>query len=717
MTAPGSLRTGGFGPHQSLLAAGAGSLLLAGWLAYLAANVPAVSRGDFFLAMMRVARSVERGDLLYAITWPVHILGGHIVFYERVLQLVNYYLFGFSPQFVKGAALAAWSLLAFGAFLFVRRLPLSEGARFACMLLLALLTFSPLPWATVVWADSTIPYLSALIALLFVAPALVRGIESGWRAAGRGRMLLCCVAVIFGSGVGWAILPALAWLAALRKVRRGQGRKVLVVTATAVVVVSALVWLLVTFFWLELRLRDVAVSLATLPANVGRVGAYFLSLLGTFSGVSERPWNLPLGAAFFVASLATCFFYRRREGRATEPELLYLFGMLGLVLVTLGRWKVAVDIFGGSPPSYYHLFALPAYYGFIAMALRLLPQRSAPWVGLAALAALGASYAVQTPAYHRELAEQRDLYLNMIRPLQGWRMTESTRMIGGPEINHEVYFDFLPMLKRTGRYSALSGPFEPYKSTRIAPPVPTGNGNSCSAYRNLDLLLAEPDRRRIYGAAQDLPNYWRFVGVARQPGRCEQSGLAVSLVDSSGVVLCKSWTTANVHWAFDAPQHRDAAASPFAFDFTCPVENGEYFLVSQDAAGKVLEALPVVDRPPLPLAPPMPTANERTCGAYRNLELLATVKAKVDRRFVGVARNPASCDDSGLRVALVERSGTVACRARTAPVVSWPAPAEHAHIMSSGFAFDFTCPVGNGDYFLVTQDGAGNVLEALKVLP
>lgn len=603
-------------------AAAVGLLLLGGWLVYLAQYVPALSRGDFFLAMMRVARSVEQGDLLYALTWPLHILGGHIVFYERLLQLANYYLFGFSPLFVKAAAMAAWSLLAVAVFLFIRRLPLAEGTRLACLLLFAVLTFTPLPWLVVVWADSTVPYLSSLIVLLFVAPVLVGATEDGWRATGRARVALATVLVIFGSGVGWAILPALAWLTLLHKARQGHLRRILPRLAAAAALAVAAAWLMLTFFWFELRLGVVVESLAVLPGNLGRVMAYFVSLFGTFFAATARPWNLWLGGAFLAVSLATYVAYRRRIGRASEPELLYVFGVVGLALVSLGRWKLGADRGEESPLSYYHLFALPAYYGFVAMALRLLPQRAAPRVGGAAAMALAVAFAAAAPGHHKQLLETRYLYQQMIRPLQGWRMTESTRLIGEPEINHEIYFEFLPMLKRTGRWPQLTADFHPYKSTRMAPPQATANGRSCGAYRNLELLMTEPDRRAVYGAAADLPDYRRFVGAAREPGQCEQSGMSVSLVAADGTVMCRTWTTSNVHWNYNAPQHADIAASPYAFDFTCPVEEGDYFLVAQDPAGKVFEALPVASKL-APMAPPAATGNGRTSSTYRNLEVLA----------------------------------------------------------------------------------------------
>ena len=596
MMAPASIRDRltGLRSRPRVLMAAVGAFLLLAWLGYLSAVVPSVSRGDFFLAMVRLARSVEQGDLLYAVTWPLHILGGHIVFYERVLQLTNYYVFDFSPHFVKAVAMITWVLLAVGVFRFVRRLDLPEWTRFACLLLLALLTFNVTPWFTIVWADATIPYLSSLVVLLLVAPTLVRAVNEGNVAA--WRIALCMVLVIFGSGVGWSILPAMAWLYALRMFRDGRLRRFLLVAGAGLVFVAVAAWVAVTFFPLALRLGLVEESLANLPGNLGRVLAYFLSLFATFFAISERPWNLWLGGAVFFASLLAYAAWRRRATGASEAELLYVFGVLGMVLVSLGRWKLAVDRGDPSPQPYYHMFALPAYYGFVAMALgRLRIRGSSAWAGVVLLAALLPFHVGQMPAYHRKAMAQRYDYQQMIVPIQGWRMTESSRLIGEPEINHEIYFEFLPMMKRDGKYPQLSERFHPYRSSRMAPPVATPPRSTCSTgYRDLHLLHAEPDVRAIYGAKADLPDYRRFVGVARAHGDCDAPGIAVSLVSDDGTVSCRTWTTPNVHWHFDVPEHRSIAASGFAFDFTCPVTPGGYFLVSQDRDGAVLDAVRVL---------------------------------------------------------------------------------------------------------------------------
>lgn len=583
-------------PARPQAGAAALGLVLAAWLVYLYRNVPSVSRGDFFLAMVRFARSVEQGEWLYVLTWPVHILGGHIVFYERVLQLTNYYLFDYSPHFVKYVAMVAWVLLGIGILRFVVRLPLPQPSRLAALLLLALVTFNPIPWASIVWADSTIPYLSALIALLFVSRHLVAAVEGEWTGRAFAGALLCCVLVIFGSGVGWSILPAMGWLIALRMAREGRLRKFLLLAAVLAAAVAVAVWIGVTFFPRTLRMGLVRESLASLPDNLEHVAAYFVSLFATFFAVSERPWNLWLGGGLFGVSLATYFFYRRRTGTATEPELLYVFGVLSLVLVSLGRWKLAADRGWSSPVTYYHLFALPVFYGFVTMALRLLPERARPRLAWGGLAALATAYAVSMGPYHLGMRGTYNDFTQMIRPLQGWRMTDGTRFIGEPELNHELFSEFLPLLKRDGKYVELSGPFHPYRSSRMAPPQPTENRRSCSSgYRNLDLMHTSPDRRRVYGAAAHLPDYRRFVGTARNALDCDQQDVAVSLVATDGTVLCKSWTTPNVYWYFEDKAHLDITRSPFAFDFTCPVEAGAgYFLVSQDPQGKLLETLRVL---------------------------------------------------------------------------------------------------------------------------
>jgi hypothetical protein len=355
----------------------AGLGILALWLAYLLWRVPIVSRGDFLLAIMRVTENVEEDRWLDALTWPLHILGGHIVFYTRVLQLVNYYGFGYSPVFVKLAAVAAWGLVGWAGWRMLKRQQLAAGAEAATLLLLAVITFNPIPWEVLSWPDSTVPYLSSLIALLFVAPALVRVLNSHTLRGQVGLLAGLCVLVIIGSGVGWAIIPALGWVAVATGFAEGRGKHTKVVIA-AVAAALALVAVAVAFFPGQLRLGLVTQSLAALPQNLGAVCGYFFSLFATVVGVSARPLASWVGGAVFAASFLVYLAYKRRFRMATEPELLFIFGVGSLALVSLGRWKLNVD--RGTAVTYYHLFGLPAFYGAILMAARLLPAKAASWL-------------------------------------------------------------------------------------------------------------------------------------------------------------------------------------------------------------------------------------------------------------------------------------------------------------------------------------------------
>jgi hypothetical protein len=565
--------------------------VLAAWLGYLAWVVPSVSRGDFLLAILRVDADFRAGRLLQAITWPFYILGGHIVFYERALQLLNYYLLHYSPDFVKFSCLAAWGLLGLGLWRFVRRLPMGDGAQAAALLLLAVITFNPIAWETIAWPDATVPYLSALIALLFGLGPLVDILRQPAFTGHWRRLVVLCVLVIIGSGVGWAIIPTVMWVA-LTTGAPERRRARLKAAGAAALVLAAAAAVMIVFLPGILRLGLVTQSLAALPENLGRFVAYFLSLFSTLFGIHERPLGVIAGGAIFLASLLVYARYKRRFGEPSGEEVLYVFGLGGVLLVALGRWKLNMD--RGLVVTYYHLFALPAFYGMLVMGLRLLPARRVSRAAIVAAVVLAASIGSQVAFYSRSLVSLADAFRHMIPAVSGWRMTEATRLIGSPGHDQDIFFDYLPRLKAQDRYRSLSRDFHPYRSTRIAPPVETANPRNCNAdYRNLQAFETGVDDRAPY--TQGYPQYpfHRFVGVARNPADCDQAGVSVSLVDAAGVVQCKSLTTPNVYWHYVSPEHDRILRTPFAFDFSCPMEQGTYYLVSQDPTGKVIESVKV----------------------------------------------------------------------------------------------------------------------------
>ena len=566
-------------------------MVLVAWIEYLRRYVPSVSRGDFFLAILREDADVGAGRWSDAIVWPFEILGGHIVFYERVLQLVNYYLFSYSPVFVKTVALGAWVLLAVGLWRFARRLPVGRDAQAGALLALAVISFNPIPWETLAWPDATVPYLSSLIALLFALPYLVRVLDAPSSAGHGSLFVFLCLVVIMGSGVGWAIIPTVMWLMAVASVteRRYARLKVMALVAAVLIGLAAA---LILLFPRALRLSLVTESLGALPQNFDQFLGYFFSLFATLFGLRERPFSSWVGAGFFIASFAVYLLYKRRFRKVTEEEILYIFGLGSVLLVTLGRWKLNVD--RGAAVTYYHLFALPAFYGAIVMSLRLLPAGVMGTGGVAAAAVLVSVMAPQLGFYHHNLQEQSTAYQNMIPAVRGWRMTEATRLIGSPGHNEDIFFDYLPRLKAQGRYRQLSDDYHPYRSSRIAPPRTTTNPRSCSQdYRNLEVFDSRTDDRAAYTQGTPQQPFHRFVGAARNGFDCEQGEISISLVDAAGVVQCKSWTTLAVYWHYDVPQHSEILRSPYAFDFSCPMEAGEYFLVTQDSAGHVLETVKV----------------------------------------------------------------------------------------------------------------------------
>lgn len=575
-------------PRRILIA-----VLAAAWMGYLLKVLPPVSRGDFLLAIVRQAAAVQAGDWLYALTWPVHVLGGHIVFYERALQLFNYYVLDYSPGFVKACAVAVWILVAFGLYRAVERTELTGPTRLVCLAALALVSFNPIPWEVLSWPDSVIPYVSCLVAILLCAHPMVRILNGPLQARDLRLLVLLAALVVIGSGVGWAIVPVLAFLLLVRAVTRREFRHLPVVAAVGAGAL-VLAWVLIALFPQTLRLGLVTESLANL--DPARMGVFFLALQGSLLGKIKLPDAAWAGAIVFSASMAVYVLYRRRQRGATVAELLFLFGLVGLMLVTLGRWKAFLDRPLTYLPTYYHLFALPFYLGTLLMLARVLPPRRAP-LGLGIVAAvLAAGIAAKVPFYDRNLRGQGDSYREMLVLAPAWRMTELARLIGEFFFNQQILFEFLPSLKQAGKYAPLTQHFQPYRSERIAAPQAGAlPGNTCNpTYRDLQLLESSADQRFTYTQGDPVRPYWRFVGVARSRVDCDASGVAVSLVAADGTVQCTSRTNSTVHWHYQSADHADIVRSPYAFDFSCPVEGaGPYFLVTRDArSGRQLDAIP-----------------------------------------------------------------------------------------------------------------------------
>lgn len=567
--------------------------LAAAWAAYLVLFMPAVSRGDFLLAILRESAAVRERDWLYALSWPLHILGGHVIFYERVLQLFNYYALGYSPVFVKFCAIAAWSLAGLGLYRLLQRSELGGVAKLVCLAGLALVTFNPIPWDVLAWPDADVPYLSSLVVLLLAGGAMIRLVNGTHDAQSMRKLAVLAILVVIGSGVGWSILPALAWLFVGNAFQSGNRRHAgLAAAAVAGLLVAG--YALVFLFADTLRLGLVAESLANM--DVAALLSYFFALQGTLFGLDQRPHNVWAGAGLFTVGCLVYAGYKWKVRRASEPELLFIFGVVSLLLVSLGRWKLSMGRPDAPVPSYYHIFALPYYYGLLLMLARLLPWRLSPWVMGAAFAGIVASVSQRLLHFDLNFRTQGEAYVQMIDGARGWRMTEALRLIGETFFNQQIFMEFLPDLKRAGKYSVLAADFHPYRSSRIAPPQPSGNGHSCNnTYRNLHPLDFSRDRRYPYTQGEPELPFHRFVGVARNYYNCDDARVAVSLVTADGTVACTTWTTGNVYWHYVSQQHADILRSPYAYDFSCPVEGpGDLYLVSREQkTGRILETVKV----------------------------------------------------------------------------------------------------------------------------
>lgn len=589
----GAVRDPRFMPR---LAAALAALLTVAWAAYLYVFMPSVSRGDFLLAILRVSAAAREGDWAYALSWPLHVLGGHIVFYERALQLFNYYVLGYSPWFVKICAIAAWMLVGRGLYALVRRSEPAGPAQVVLLVGLVLVSFNPIPWDVLAWPDANIPYLSSLIALLFAGPAIVRLLQAPLDRPATGRLVLLSFLVIIGSGVGWSIVPAIVYLHVVNAVSAGNFRRIRLI-AGAVAVFLVAIYAVIYLFAETLRMGLVAESLSNLDFT--QLGSYFLALQATLFGIDARPLSVWAGGGLLLAAFAIYVAYKRRHPGATEAELLFVFGLVSLMLVSLGRWKLNMERPGATLPTYYHIFALPYFYGLLLMLARLLPRRGAPWVLAAVFAGVVLSVAQRLDFYHRNFRGQGDSYAQMLPAVQGWRMTEAIRLIGEAFFNQQIFLEFLPALQQAGKYRSLAADFHPYRSSRIAPPQPTANGNACNpGYRDLHVLEVSRDTRAPYTQGYAELPFHRFVGVARNDRSCQDNHVLVSLVAADGTVSCRSRTTINVYWHYQSAGHEDILRSPYAFDFSCPVETpGPFYLVSTERdTGRVIATVPVLPK-------------------------------------------------------------------------------------------------------------------------
>lgn len=137
--------------------------------------------------------ALERGQWGVAALWLIEPFGGHIVTYTRALQLANYVLADYSPDFVRLSGIAALAL-AFVSVAWLGFRVLGRTLPAALIFTLgAWLIASPTIYVLLAWPDSLVPYYGAH-RRVYSVPSRRRSVRQRGFAGSEGRLgsLLLC---------------------------------------------------------------------------------------------------------------------------------------------------------------------------------------------------------------------------------------------------------------------------------------------------------------------------------------------------------------------------------------------------------------------------------------------------------------------------------------------------------------------------------------------
>jgi hypothetical protein len=605
------------------------AVLAAVWVVRMANVIPAASIADFVLAMHFRLEAIEAGRWPEALMRMFEPFGGHIVAYTRALQLINYYAFDYSAEFVRISAIAALAL----AFLSVLWLALRTfGATVAGGALFAVgvyLLASPTIYTLLSWPDSIVPYYSVFILACLLMPPLgaaFRSAQPGWLKAVWA--VLAIVAIVIGSGVGWSavfVIPLLYLLSSgfvdrvLPRLRwRTSGT---VAAAVAAGLVGAYILVMALFrsfeerFILDEALRGMELAASRMDVVLG----YFFASMAT--GFALAPYT-EIWAAGFIAFVIFCALVvvaaaQRRTSENAVWIALGLLGLASLAMTTLARWHFVIDRGLFIVPQYYGVFAAPFYLGLAGLAIQLF--RTSQWrlrsgVAVAAaglLSASGWALAARAPVYADALQTRVELGAAAPQGAALRNLALTQELSGVPNFVAMYHGRILPDFKVHGKYAAATADFVPSAEAFLAErwgdaapqrlPAEAACGEAAGLGRT---LVAAPDDRSTWS---DEPEgdltFIRFVGVARSPRDCAAPAAHVVAMTGDGRPLCVSRPSAiNAltipHWAKSA----DPAVSAAQFDFSCPLPEGvsatHPFIVAvaePDAPG--LYVLPFNDTP------------------------------------------------------------------------------------------------------------------------
>jgi hypothetical protein len=597
----------------SLLLYGGAFVGLIAWLVYLADVVPVVSRADFVFALWRLLPSLEKGELGGVLLGIFQIFGGHIVAYTRLFQIGNYFLFDYSPVAVKYAGLVTFSL-AWASFVYLAGRAFQNHLPAAIVVLLGtVLICSPVTYGLISWPDAIVPYYSCFIVLSIGLPHVCHLLQ---RTGSQDLLWVALIglAVICGSGVGWAVVPTFIFTALLASGyvdRLAQSRRwplyffiSVVAILGAMLVVRLILLRFMTAYEDVFHLDEARSSLAGLLDNPGLALKFFFAVLATNILLGSVENTYRFGAIAFLFWL--CLLLRCVAIRETKNFNIWisfaLFGLLSSLLTAVARWHLMITHELTQASQYYSVFALPFHLGTLGLAIgltrrdisqRMLRARVAGLVIIVTTASLFGFAALN-------LADRHGDYLRAAR--EGAALNEAS-MFGATNRNllllsefagvsgfAEMYlYGVLPDFKRIGKYPLLTaGYVEDIQAFvteyRIPQPIPETTLQHERTERCLPrlgdarLAIAEPDRRRVWRWEKfDVGDnvFFRFAGYALNASDCNRGADFVFAVDRHGEIVCVSRpgpeNARTLVERFQPPKKYHTAV----FDFSCPIKRDE----------------------------------------------------------------------------------------------------------------------------------------------
>lgn len=570
------------------------------WIRLLQMNLSTVSRGDFLWEMWHIGPSVERGDWVSVLGLIFKIFGGHIAAYTRVAQIFNYVVFDYSGVFTKYSNIFAHVLMGIAMFSFSKKV---EGITLkgAIVFLWGIAYFiNPISSANIGWIDSNISYYAPNILLLFFLPTATKWfLQPRWSAKTWFKIALFCIAIIFGCGAGWGIIPLVlvAWLISSEKInrlRQKYGWKSYLALGAIGLIVLYVLKEFILFFTLkysrEFYLDDLYRAFGKIGENLPFLFKY---TMGVFAlPITEAPMTQTWGWGVLVFLIwvvtVTAIVLTGKLKQNFNYFLMTLFGLFVMVLVGFGRWEIAASRQSFNVPVYYGILILPFYLGFpfliFAALENKLNQLLRKSIG-AVFIAFTLSFAITNNVlYAKNFAGIKEYYEAARFGTQNWNPVMQTRLSGALSFNVEYLFGVLPGLKKYGKDKALTEPF-------IDDPALWAKQHgftvqSFEKYKEPSYTVKCEGFKDVIGFSEDLRGgfsnpprnpeikFVRAFGIILSPENCNEIPDFVFMADGKGKILCVSRPGMRT-WDIDSQYHeRLVNKSHGIIDFSCPLDKG-----------------------------------------------------------------------------------------------------------------------------------------------